>query len=108
MSQGVAACDISPSTANKHNEQHLIDDMPSATLPTTTTNASPFLLRVQDVQFLAQSDGFSILRSHLAEHYTYEYVFPPLQFYYSRANKHFLLDSATLTHRRIWRTSNAG
>ncbi|KAK4503560.1 hypothetical protein PRZ48_004475 [Zasmidium cellare] len=37
-----------------------------------TPNASPFLLKVQDVETLAQSDGFSILRTHLSEHYTFE------------------------------------
>lgn len=35
-------------------------------------NASPFLLRVHDVETLAQSAGFSILRDHLAQHYTFE------------------------------------
>ena len=39
---------------------------------TTTPKASPFLLRVQDVDVLAQSDGFNILRGHLAQHYGYE------------------------------------
>ncbi|KAF2721677.1 hypothetical protein K431DRAFT_223658 [Polychaeton citri CBS 116435] len=37
-----------------------------------TPNASPFLLRVEDVEMLSQSDGFIILRQHLAQHYTYE------------------------------------
>ena len=48
------------------------DKMPVATLPTMTPNASPFLLKVQDVETLAQSDGFSILRTHLREQYSYE------------------------------------
>lgn len=46
--------------------------MPVATLPTMKPNASPFLLKVQDVETLTQSEGFSILRAHLSEHYTYE------------------------------------
>jgi hypothetical protein len=53
-----------------------VNDMPSATLQ-PLQSASPFLLRVEDVQTLAQSDGFAILREHLAEHYTYEYVPSP-------------------------------
>lgn len=40
-------------------------------MPSAAT-ASPFLLRVQDVEDLAHSDGFSILREHLAVTYTYE------------------------------------
>jgi hypothetical protein len=35
-------------------------------------NDSPFLLSVSAVESLAQSDGFSILREHLAQHYDYE------------------------------------
>ncbi|KAK3721772.1 hypothetical protein LTR37_002937 [Vermiconidia calcicola] len=35
------------------------------------TNTSPFLLEIQDVDNLAQSDGFILLRQHLAQHYTY-------------------------------------
>ena len=46
--------------------------MPAATLASTVPNASPFLLKVDDVEGLAQSDGFTILRHHLAQHYTYE------------------------------------
>ena len=42
--------------------------------PTTSPGASPFLLKAHDVETLAQSDGFMILRDHLAQHYTYEYV----------------------------------
>lgn len=48
------------------------DDMPAPTLPTATPNASPFLLKTQDVETLTQSEGFGILRSHLADHYTFE------------------------------------
>ena len=50
------------------------DNMPATTEPTLSRNASPFLLKVQDVETLAQSDGFNILREHLAENYTYELV----------------------------------
>ena len=52
-----------------------IDDMPSAV---PAPNASPFLLKAHDVETLTQSDGFAILREHLAEHYAYEYVESPL------------------------------
>lgn len=48
------------------------NDIPTATLPTSTPNASPFLLKVHDVETLSQSDGFTILREHLAAHYHYE------------------------------------
>lgn len=59
-------------TPTKHEQGAQVNKMPVATLPTTTPNASPFLLKVQDVETLAQSDGFNILRAHLSEHYTYE------------------------------------
>lgn len=52
--------------------------MPTAVLPSTVHNASPFLLKVDDVDLLTQSDGFTILRSHLAQHYTYELGLPYL------------------------------
>jgi len=45
-------------------------NMPSATTP----DALPFRLRAEHVDSLAHSDGFSILRDHLAENYTYRYV----------------------------------
>lgn len=47
------------------------ENMPSST-NNPTPNASPFLLKVQDVEVLAQSEGFNILRGHLAQHYAYE------------------------------------
>ncbi|TKA83227.1 hypothetical protein B0A55_00646 [Friedmanniomyces simplex] len=54
----------SPSTA---------DDMPSVTFePTAPSTASPFLLQPQELDLLSHSDGFSILREHLAQHYSYE------------------------------------
>ncbi|KAK4543180.1 hypothetical protein LTR36_005730 [Oleoguttula mirabilis] len=46
--------------------------MPNSTVPAATPNASPFLLKAHDVETLAQSDGFAILRDHLAKHYDYE------------------------------------
>ncbi|KAK5108567.1 hypothetical protein LTR62_008224 [Meristemomyces frigidus] len=46
--------------------------MPSATVVPSTAGLSPFLLQPEDVETLAQSDGFSILRDHLEQHYTYE------------------------------------
>jgi hypothetical protein len=55
-----------------YDEKRSYDGMPSATSP--LPNASPFLLKSRDVESLAQSDGFSILRNHLADHYTYEYA----------------------------------
>lgn len=48
------------------------DEMPASTLPTSTTNASPFLLKIHDVETLAQSDGFTILRDHLSQTYAYD------------------------------------
>ena len=44
----------------------------SNSVVTLVTNASPFLLKAQDVEILAQSEGFNILREHLAETYAYE------------------------------------
>lgn len=45
----------------------------AAKMPSTTpTNASPFLLKIHDVETLAQSDGFTLLQEHLAKHCTYE------------------------------------
>ncbi|SMQ45290.1 unnamed protein product [Zymoseptoria tritici ST99CH_3D7] len=46
--------------------------MPSATLSSTMPDASPFQLREEDLETLSQSDGFTILRQHLAQHYTYD------------------------------------
>lgn len=52
--------------------------MPSAMhLHTTPSNysqphGSPFKITPEDVETLAQSGGFAILRDHLAEHYNYE------------------------------------
>lgn len=53
--------------------------MPSA-VPVQMTGSlphgSPFDLKTEDVESLAQSGGFTILRDHLAEHYLYEFVHP--------------------------------
>lgn len=38
----------------------------------TQPHGSPFKLNSEDVESLAQSGGFTILREHLAEHYCYE------------------------------------
>lgn len=48
--------------------------MPAGTQPPTSalTSPSPLLLEAHEMECLAQSDGFTILREHLAEHYTYE------------------------------------
>ncbi|KXS99252.1 hypothetical protein AC578_6183 [Pseudocercospora eumusae] len=48
-------------------------DKPSRNMTQITApNASPFLLKSNDVDLLSQSNGFSILRLHLAKHYKYE------------------------------------
>jgi hypothetical protein len=66
MSSGVADVDSTiPITETIDNE------MPSAIL-LPLPNTSPFLLKLQDVESLTQSEGFSILRQHLAQYYTYE------------------------------------
>ncbi|PPJ58133.1 hypothetical protein CBER1_02604 [Cercospora berteroae] len=44
------------------------NQMASSTL---VPGAAPFLLQAEDVETLAHSDGFNILRNHLAEHYDY-------------------------------------
>lgn len=48
--------------------------MPAAEISTADASASPFHLDEQDVEVLASSEGFAILREHLAEHYADEYV----------------------------------
>ena len=48
--------------------------MPAARTPMVEANALPFHLQERDVEVLAQSEGFAILREHLAEHYADEYV----------------------------------
>jgi len=37
-------------------------------------HGSPFKVKPEDLESLAQSGGFAILRDHLAEYYNYEYV----------------------------------
>lgn len=73
MARTVKFADLPPS--HRFDDRNDDNEMPSAILPSTYPNDSPFLLKIQDVEILAQSEGFSILRHHLAEHYTcYEYV----------------------------------
>ncbi|KAK0321544.1 hypothetical protein LTR82_007512 [Friedmanniomyces endolithicus] len=48
------------------------NDIPSVTFHSTTTSVSPFVLQPQELDILSHSDGFSILREHLAQHYSYE------------------------------------
>ncbi|KXT16356.1 hypothetical protein AC579_5577 [Pseudocercospora musae] len=49
------------------------DNKPSRNMThITAPNASPFLLKSNDVELLSHSHGFRILRSHLAQHYKYE------------------------------------
>lgn len=38
-------------------------------------HGSPFKVKPEDLESLAQSGGFAILRDHLAEYYNYEYVY---------------------------------
>lgn len=47
-------------------------DMPAVAAPMLASEEVPFLLRAEDVACLAQSDGFTIMREHLAHHYHYE------------------------------------
>lgn len=60
--------------------------MPVAKPPVAGANASPFHLNERDVEVLLQSEGFAILREHLAEHYADEYAHP------SRGSDHVLTD----------------
>lgn len=53
-------------------ERSNVEAMPSASPPMTVPNASPFLLGIEDMETLSQSEGFRILRSHLAAHYSHE------------------------------------
>ncbi|CAK3745768.1 Hypothetical predicted protein [Lecanosticta acicola] len=53
-------------------QDRISDNMPTATLSSTVPDASPFLLEVDHVALLTHSDGFTILRRHLAQHYNYE------------------------------------
>lgn len=48
------------------------DDMPATILSTPSAMGSPFMLRVEDVECLIDSDGFTILRDHLSQHCNYE------------------------------------
>lgn len=52
--------------------------MPAAVAPlqmsASVPHGSPFELKNEDLESLAQSGGFAILRDHLAEHYIYESV----------------------------------
>jgi len=44
----------------------------AATMASLNRDEMPFFLRAEDVACLAQSDGFTIMREHLAHHYSYE------------------------------------
>ncbi|EMD00464.1 hypothetical protein BAUCODRAFT_28822 [Baudoinia panamericana UAMH 10762] len=57
--------------ATSGEEQHIDDIMPAAVYSSPPI-ASPFLLRVSDVEALGQSQGFNILQQHLAQQYTFE------------------------------------
>lgn len=43
-------------------------------MSTSLPHGSPFVVKTGDLESLAQSGGFNILRDHLAEHYDYEQV----------------------------------
>lgn len=47
-------------------------DMHTVAPPTPTSQSSAFLLKSQDVEVLSLSEGFTILREHLAQYYKYE------------------------------------
>jgi hypothetical protein len=54
-----------------------VETMPTAmSLQTSPSlpHGSPFTVKPADLESLAQSGGFAILRDHLAEYYNYEYV----------------------------------
>lgn len=61
---------------------HILGDDTAETMPTAMSpqtsyelpHGSPFKLKPEDVESLAQSGGFAILRDHLAEYYNYEYA----------------------------------
>lgn len=69
-------CNMSSQEVDAISTAHSISITDTANMATlinnAVPNASPFLLKVQDVEVLAQSDGFNILRAHLAQHYRYE------------------------------------
>lgn len=54
-----------------------METMPTAmSLQTSPSlpHGSPLKVKPEDLESLAQSGGFAILRDHLAEYYNYEYV----------------------------------
>lgn len=61
-------------SSSSRQETRSEDGMPAATLPNAAffPDSSPFLLSLHDVDALSQSQGFMILRAHLANHYKYE------------------------------------
>lgn len=48
--------------------------MPAAKTPAAEATPALFQLRERDVEVLSQSEGFAILREHLAGHYADEFV----------------------------------
>lgn len=61
--------------ANHINGDDTAETMPTAMSPQISyevPHGSPFKLKSEDVESLAQSGGFTILRDHLAEYYNYE------------------------------------
>lgn len=69
MSKSPTVATIAKDKRASTNES--LDKMASTTL---VPGAAPFLLKAEDVETLAHSDGFNILRNHLAEHYDYGYA----------------------------------
>jgi len=67
--------EIVSATADSDRPDNINNEkMPAASLTKTMANSSPFLIEERDAEVLAQSEGFSILRDHLADHYSSEYV----------------------------------
>jgi len=63
--------------ANHNTGDDTVETMPTTmSLQTSPSlpHGSPFKVKTEDLESLAQSGGFVILRDHLAEYYNYEYV----------------------------------
>lgn len=74
-STAVAVDHCSPTINAQHQDARALEgDMPAVAAPIDLFAGQevPFLLRAEDVACLAQSDGFTIMREHLAHHYHYE------------------------------------
>lgn len=63
---------ISNGTASPKQVGMAILDAKMTTMPSQTFDPSPFLLSPEGAEILARSDGFNMLRDHLAQHCSYE------------------------------------